>query len=80
MYCLLITAKGRCILNRTVGTNDNNLFMHERLHRNHAMFLFRFGRKKTVIVHSILGGIACVVVSLIPVGTNRTGTERSYRY
>ncbi|XP_028391757.1 solute carrier family 22 member 15-like isoform X2 [Dendronephthya gigantea] len=32
----------------------------------------RFGRKKTVIFHMILGGIACFVVSLIPAGVDRT--------
>ncbi|CAB4030252.1 organic cation transporter -like [Paramuricea clavata] len=32
----------------------------------------RIGRKKTVIIYMILGGIACVVVSLIPAGTERT--------
>ena len=33
----------------------------------------RFGRKKTVIGHMILGGSACFIVSLIPAGTGRTG-------
>ena len=36
----------------------------------------RFGRKKTVIAHMILGGIACFVVSLIPGGTGRTGNHK----
>jgi hypothetical protein len=38
-----------------------------------ALVHFRIGRKKTVITYMILGGIACVVVSLIPGGTERTG-------
>ena len=32
---------------------------------------FRIGRKKTVITYMILGGTACIVVSLIPAGTER---------
>ena len=49
--------------------------MYVKLYSDCVVFLFRFGRKKTVIGHFILGGLACVIVSLIPGGTNRTGKE-----
>ena len=37
------------------------------------LFYDRLGRKKSTTAYMILGAIACVIVSLIPAGTNRTG-------
>ena len=33
----------------------------------------RFGRKKTIITHMLLGGVGCFTVSFIPAGTDRIG-------